>query len=95
MLLFSAASIWEIAIKSGLGRDDFRVDARVLRRSLLARGYEEIAFTGEHAVEVLNLPAIHKDPFDRALVAQAITEGIELVTADPVMAQYPCATRLV
>lgn len=88
-LMFSAASLWEIAIKSGLGRDDFRADARLLRRGLLDNGYDELAITGEHAVAVANLPPIHRDPFDRMLVAQSAVEGILLLTADPVVAQYP------
>ena len=64
-LLFSAASLWEIAIKRGLGRSDFQVDARVLRRGLLDNGYQELAITAEHAVSIDSLPPIHKKPFDR------------------------------
>lgn len=88
-LLFSAASLWEIAIKRGLGRDDFQVDARVLRRGLRDHGYLELPITSEHTVSIDNLPSIHKDPFDRLLVAQATVEGITLLTADAVVAQYP------
>ncbi len=88
-LLFSAASLWEIAIKSGLGRTDFRVDAGVLRRGLLDNGYEELPITGVHTVAIDRLPPIHKDPFDRMLVAQAMVEGITLLTADQVLVQYP------
>jgi PIN domain nuclease of toxin-antitoxin system len=88
-LMFSVASLWEVAIKSGLGRDDFRVDARLLRRGLLDNGYDELAITGEHAVAVAALPPIHKDPFDRLLVAQSAVEGILLLTTDTVVAQYP------
>jgi PIN domain nuclease of toxin-antitoxin system len=87
--MFSVASLWEVAIKSGLGRDDFRVDARLLRRGLLDNGYDELAITGEHAVAVAALPPIHKDPFDRLLVAQSAVEGILLLTTDTVVAQYP------
>jgi PIN domain nuclease of toxin-antitoxin system len=87
-LFFSAASVWEVAIKSGLGRADFRVDAEQLRRGLLANGYEELPVTGEHAVEVASLEGHHKDPFDRILVAQARVERMTLVTADPLMARY-------
>jgi PIN domain nuclease of toxin-antitoxin system len=94
-LLFSAASLWEIAIKSGLGRADFRADGRLLRRGLLDNGYDELAITGEHAVAIANLPPIHKDPFDRLLVAQSAVEGILLVTADPIVAQYPGPIRKV
>jgi PIN domain nuclease of toxin-antitoxin system len=95
ILLFSAASLWEVAIKRGLGRSDFRVDPRLLRRGLIDNGYGELAITSEHAVAIDSLPTIHKDPFDRMLVAQATSEGIVLLTADPVVAQYPGPVRLV
>ena len=94
-LLFSAASLWELAIKRSLGRSDFQVDARVLRRGLLDNGYQELAITAEHAVSIDSLPPIHKDPFDRILVAQAIVEGITLLTADAWVAKYPGPVRLV
>jgi PIN domain nuclease of toxin-antitoxin system len=90
-LLFSAASLWEIAIKRTLGREDFKVDARVLRRGLLDNGYEELPITSAHAVALDELLPIHKDPFDRILVAQAKVEGITLVTADERVAKYPGA----
>ena len=61
-LMFSAASLWEVAIKSGLRRADLRADARLLRRGLLDNGYDELAITSEHAVAIANLPSIHKDP---------------------------------
>ncbi len=92
-LFFSAASLWEIAIKRGLGRDDFQVDARVLRRGLLDNGYSELPIGSEHAVAVDGMPAIHKDPFDRILVAQANVEGITLLTVDALVAQYPGPVR--
>ncbi|MEO8169315.1 MAG: type II toxin-antitoxin system VapC family toxin [Oxalobacteraceae bacterium] len=94
-LLFSAASLWEIAIKRGLGRSDFQVDARVLRRGLLDNGYQELTISSEHAVFIDSLPPLHKDPFDRILVAQATVEGIILLTADALVAQYPGPVRLV
>lgn len=94
-LQFSAASLWEIAIKGGLGRADFQVNARVLRRGLLDNGYRELPISSEHAVSVDSLPPLHKDPFDRVLVAQAMGEGITLLTSDPVVAQYPGPVRLV
>lgn len=94
-LLFSAASLWEITIKRGLGRSDFQVDARVLRRGLLDNGYQELPITSAHAVSVDSLPLIHKDPFDRILVAQATVEGITLLTADAVVGQYPGPVRQV
>lgn len=89
VLLFSAASLWEVAIKAGLGRADFQVDARLLRRGLLDNGYAELPVGSDHAVAVAGLPPIHKDPFDRLLVAQATVEGITLLTADALVAQYP------
>lgn len=94
-LLFSAVNLWEVGIKLGLGRDDFRVDPRLLRRGLLDHGYGELPVTGEHAVAVTALPPLHKDPFDRMLVAQSIVEGMLLLTADPVVAQYPGPVRLI
>jgi PIN domain nuclease of toxin-antitoxin system len=93
--LFSAVSLWEVAIKHGLGRADFRVDARLLRRGLLDNGYGELPMLGEHAVTIDGLPLIHKDPFDRMLVAQATVEGITLLTADPLVAKYPGPVRKV
>ena len=88
-LLFSAASMWEITIKGSLGRKDFRVNARLLRRGLLDNGYTELPFTSEHAINVDHLPATHTDPFDRMLVAQATVEGITLLTNDRKLAIYP------
>jgi PIN domain nuclease of toxin-antitoxin system len=94
-LLFSAVSVWEITIKKGLGRPDFRVEPRVLRRGLLDNGYVELPITSQHAVGVDSLPALHRDPFDRLLVAQAQAEGIMLITADPRVAEYPGPVRRV
>lgn len=94
-LLFSAASLWEVVIKSGLGRDDFRVDARVLRRGLLDNGYGELPVVSDHVVAIDGLPAIHKDPFDRILVSQATVEGITLLTTDSLVGKYPGPIRMV
>lgn len=94
-LLFSAASVWEIAIKFGLGREDFRVEPRRLRRGLIDNGYREIAVASEHAVALDLLPPLHRDPFDRLLVAQAHVEGVTLLTADAQVAQYPGPIRLI
>ena|SRR5437763_3687833 len=88
-LLFSAASMWEVVIKRGLGRHDFRLEPRLLRRGLLDNGYSELPVTSEHAVAVDGLPPIHGDPFDRILVAQATVEGITLLTSDRIVARYP------
>lgn len=86
--IFSAASIWEVAIKGSLGRDDFIADPRVLRRGLIDNGYGELSIASEHAAAVADLPLIHKDPFDRILIAQSIVEGIALLTTDPLVARY-------
>jgi PIN domain nuclease of toxin-antitoxin system len=87
-LIFSAASIWEIAIKSQLGRPDFQVNASVFRTGLVSNGYVEMDITGVHGVEAGKLPSIHSDPFDRMLVAQANTEGVILLTADQQVSSY-------
>ena len=92
---FSAASIWEVAIKRGLDRADFALDPQVLRRGLLEVGYAELPVTGLHAAAVARLPPIHRDPFDRLLVAQAQVEGIVLLTADKLVASYPGPVRRV
>lgn len=89
VLLFSSASIWEVAIKAGLGREDFTVDPHLLRRSLLDNGYEELPVTSAHAAATVQLPPIHKDPFDRMLIAQATVEGVILLTSDAMVASYP------
>ncbi len=94
-LIFSSASLWEIEIKRGLGRVDFKADPRLLRRGLLDNGYSELPITSEHAAAIDTLPAIHRDPFDCILVAQSLVEGIALVTTDPVVAQYPCPVKQV
>jgi PIN domain nuclease of toxin-antitoxin system len=88
-LIFSSASLWEVSVKRGLGREDFNVDPRLLRRALLDNGYHELPITSEHAVAVEGLPPIHKDPFDRILIAQSMVEGITLLTADMLVANYP------
>jgi PIN domain nuclease of toxin-antitoxin system len=87
-LVFSSASLWEITIKNGLERSDFNVDPRRLWRMLLVNGYRELSVTSEHTVAVNDLSPLHKDPFDRILVAQARTEGLTLLTADKVVAKY-------
>src|SRR5271157_5002095 len=88
-LVFSTAMLWEIAIKRALGKKGFQFDPRVLRRAMLDDGYEELPVLGQHAVEVDTLPPIHRDPFDRILIAQAMVEGIILLTADAMIARYP------
>ena len=88
LLYFSSASFWEIAIKNQLGRADFKLDARLLKRGLLDNGYMELSINTEHSLHINLLPTIHKDPFDRMLIAQATIEGMVLLTADATVAQY-------
>ncbi len=94
-LLFSAASLWEIAIKNSLGRADFRVDSQQLYRGLLNNGYTELPITGAHVVAACRLPTTHKDRFDRMLAAQANCEGITLLTWDRKLAALPGPVRVV
>jgi PIN domain nuclease of toxin-antitoxin system len=94
-LLFSAASLWEVAIKRRLGREDFKVDARLLRRGLLDNGYSELPILSDHVVATESLPLLHRDPFDRILVAQATVEGITLLTVDSQVSQYAGPIRTV
>ena len=86
---FSTVSIWEVAIKYARGRPEFVSDPRMFRDGLLSHGYRELAVSSEHAIGVASLPTIHRDPFDRLLVAQALAEGLTLVTADVALARYP------
>ena len=94
-LLFSAASLWEITIKASRGRDDFRIEPRLFRRALLDNGYVELPITSEHAVNVDTLPPLHKDPFDRLLLAQALVEDVKLLTTDTQLAAYGGPVRKV
>ena len=87
-LFFSPASIWEVAIKRGLNRPDFIIDPYILSNGLFADGFEELPITIHHALSINSLPVIHKDPFDRILLAQAITEKISLLTFDAVLTKY-------
>ena len=88
-LLFSPASLWEVVIKRGLGRTDFIVDPTSLCSGLLSAGYQELPINGRHTLLVSTLPPLHKDPFDRILLAQAISEGIPFLTSDKFLLQYP------
>lgn len=85
---FSVASLWEISIKRAQGREDFQVDPRRLRRGLIENDWREISINDEHAIVAGGLPPIHKDPFDRMLVAQAMVEGAKLLTVDSQLARY-------
>ena len=88
-LFFSAASIWEIAIKASYKRTDFMVNVPELHSELLRNGYGEIAVLASHTFAVVHLPHFHKNPFDRLLLAQAMREDLTVVTADATLASYP------
>jgi PIN domain nuclease of toxin-antitoxin system len=88
-LYFSVVSLWELGIKVVTSRGAFSVDLPLLRRRLIARGYKELPVTGEHALRNMLLPLLHRDPFDRILIAQAQVEGLPLVTDDSIIRQYP------
>ncbi len=94
-LHFSAASIWEVVIKNSQQRPDLQVDPHLLRRGLVDNGYLELPITSLHTLNVTHLPSLHKDPFDRILVAQAEAEGFLLLTADEWVAQYAGPIRKV
>ena len=85
---FSAASLWEVAIKNGLSRSATVIDTARLRRQLLLNGYSELPITAAHGMAVEKLPPIHRDPFDRLLFAQATLESMQLLTADALLSQY-------
>jgi PIN domain nuclease of toxin-antitoxin system len=86
---FSAASAWEIAIKAGLGRIRLPDEAWTFTPDQLERNaFQALPVHVAHAVAVITLPDVHRDPFDRMLVAQAITEGLTIVSADPELARY-------
>ena len=91
----SAVSLWEIAIKADLRRQDFQAELPALRAVLPEMAIEELPVTGRHAEKLLELPPIHKDPFDRMLVAQSMTEPLFLLTNDATLAQYWDGVRLV
>jgi PIN domain nuclease of toxin-antitoxin system len=91
--MFSVASLWELVIKQGLGRPDFNVQPAVLRRALLEGNWQELAIEARHALAVAQLPPLHRDPFDRLLLAQATVDGLLLITADSQLAAYPGPVR--
>lgn len=93
-VFFSAASLWEIAIKSALGRADFQADPAEMLGVMLETGFAELPVRARHAAEVSRLPSIHKDPFDRLLVAQARVEPMVLLTDDQLLAEYPATIHL-
>ncbi len=94
-VFYSAASVWEIAVKSGLGRDDFQVDMPSLLQAFVTAGFVELAITSTHAARVTSLPDLHKDPFDRLLVAQALSEPALLLTNDAQLGQYGAHVQVI
>ena len=92
---YSAASIWEIAIKSSLRRTDFRIDIDALLAVLPKMGLTELPVGATHAASVAKLPPIHRDPFDRLLIAQSIAEPLTLLTNDALLARYWDGVRVV
>jgi len=94
-IMFSAASIWEIAIKTALGRSDFRVAPRQIVEVALETGFVELAVQARAALRVESLPHHHRDPFDRLLVAQAMCEPAILYTADRQLAPYSELVKLI
>lgn len=94
-LLFSLATVWEVAIKTSLGRPDFAVDPGLLHRALVAEGFVELPISAAHLIRVATLPWVHRDPFDRLLVAQAMEDKLTLLTADATLKRYGRFVRLV
>lgn len=94
-VVFSPVSIWEIAIKARLGRTDFAVQPDEIARAAIATGFSELPVQWRAAAAVADLPLHHRDPFDRFLLAQAITESIHLYTVDRKLPPYSSLVRLV
>ncbi|HMA46557.1 MAG TPA: type II toxin-antitoxin system VapC family toxin [Frankiaceae bacterium] len=94
--LLSAASVWELAIKQGLGKLDLRVDVQAwVRRAVEELYLQPLDITADHAAAVEHLPAVHRDPFDRVLVAQARSERAVLLTADRTLLGYGDTIHLI
>ena len=91
--VFSVASLWELVIKRGLDRPDFQLEPSLLRQALLEAGWRELPVEAHHVLAVRQLPPLHRDPFDRLLLAQAQADGLLLITADQQLAQYPGPVR--
>lgn len=86
----SAASTWEIAIKAAIGK--ITADVAAIAREARAAGFDELPISIAHTMRVRGLPSHHRDPFDRLLVAQALEEGLTIVTHDPAFGAYPVPT---
>ena len=87
-ILISVANIWEVVVKSGLGRTDFKVDPGRLREQAVRAGFGELPIRAPHVLEVSLLPQVHSDPFDRILLAQARIEQLTLLTRDQKILEY-------
>ena len=94
-VLFSAASLWEIAIKASLGRVDFNFDPQQVLQAALETGFVELPVCSAAAILVAKLPPHHRDPFDRLLIAQAMSEPVRFYTADPLLPPYSELVTLV
>ena len=91
--VFSVVSLWELVIKRGLDRPDFQLEPPLLRQVLFEAGWRELPVEAHHVLAVGQLPALHRDPFDRLLLAQAQADGLLLITSDRQLAQYPGPVR--
>ena len=91
--VFSVASLWELVIKRGLDWPDFHLEPPMLRQALLEAGWRELPVEAHQVLAVGQLPGLHRDPFDRLLLAQAQADGLLLITADQQLAQYPGPVR--
>ncbi|MGH7821237.1 MAG: type II toxin-antitoxin system VapC family toxin [Candidatus Binatia bacterium] len=87
----SPANIWEIAIKHALGKID--AEAEAIATAAAESGFKELPVRIPHTVRIASLPAIHRDPFDRLLIAQALVEELTLATRDRVFRSYGVTTR--
>ncbi len=87
-IYFSPVNLWEMVIKNRQSRQDFCVNVEKLHRQLLANDFKELAITSKHIKFIDQLPLHHKDPFDRLLIAQAVTEKLCLISQDSIMPQY-------
>lgn len=89
--LVSAASVWEVAIKAALGR--IEIDLDELEGAIVKSGFRPLPIALRHAVAVGRLPAVHRDPFDRMLAAQAIVEELHVVSRDRVFERYALSAK--
>ncbi len=93
ILWFSVINLWEVAIKRALNKAEFTIDVGPWRESLFDAGFQELPILSRHVFSLTGLPMLHKDPFDRLLLAQAIAENMLLLTTDSVLASYPGPIR--